>query len=76
MGAGPVNPIEDLHHRDGVPWALAPLPRRWHLCQVWSWGLTYYGTPYAYCACGARRVGLAGWWKDKNRRRKLQDAKA
>jgi hypothetical protein len=62
-------PIPSLRHREGIPWPQAPLPRRWHLCSVWSWGFTPEGTPYGYCACGARRYGLNGWWKGKNRRR-------
>ena len=65
-------PLAPLRHVNGVPWGLAPLPAQFHLCKVQSWGFTTEGEPYAYCACGAVRYGLAGYWRNKNRRRKAR----
>lgn len=54
---------------DGVSWADAPLPRRWHRC----WAQTVCmdrGTFIARCACGAMQMNGDGWGLRNERRRR------
>jgi hypothetical protein len=58
-----------LQHRDGhTDWYHAPLPRRWHRCQVWTTGVVN-GRRVDRCACGAIRTD-GRHWDDRNSRRK------
>jgi hypothetical protein len=55
-------------YRGGIPWNLAPLPRRWHRCRPWHTG--YLGQRIERCACGATRSDIANFWHGKNARRR------
>jgi len=59
----------EISHRNGVPWHEAPLPRRWHFCEVQTRGWRGYFTLVERCACGAISID-DGRWKDKNSRRR------
>lgn len=51
---------------DGIHWADAPIPWRWHRCHKWS--RAYFDTGYVErCACGGIRVNL-GPWLERNSR--------
>lgn len=63
--------LNTIHHLGDVPWWEAPIPRRWHFCRVQTWGMIGI-TIYGRCACGALRTGVAGYWTEKNSRRKGQ----
>jgi hypothetical protein len=66
---------DTVHHENGVPWWEAKLPRRWHLCYVQTWGLVD-GWMFARCPCGADRIDVAGYWHNKNSRRKERNGQA
>jgi hypothetical protein len=59
----------EVHHRDGIPWHQAPLPRRWHRCRPQTSGWIR-ADRFERCACGAGRFDGAGPWLDRNSRRK------
>lgn len=61
--------IEEL---DGISWADAPIPRRWHKCAPQTKGWLNYFTQVFRCACGAiaRVDGGELYWMEKNSRRK------
>ncbi len=60
-------------NRDGILWADAPLPRRWHRCKVWTapgpnaWKDRILQGFDGRCACGA--IKWEGHWMRKNERR-------
>lgn len=59
------------HHRDGIPWYDAPVPRRWHRCWPQTTGSTRTIARVERCACGATRLDGPGHpWIDRNSRRK------
>ena len=64
------------HHRDGIPWHDAPIPRRWHRCQVQTYAFVNYFTFIERCACGAIRMENRSPWMDRNSRRKEQAKRA
>ena len=53
---------------EGVSWADAPIPRRWHHCTPQTRGRTSTGRSIQRCACGA--VWISGAWIHKNARRR------
>lgn len=63
------NGIDYSESLDGVIWADAPLPRRWHRCTPQTRG--WLGANYTErCACGATRLRASGPWIYKNETRK------
>lgn len=60
-----------VEHRDDIPWNEAPLPRRWHLCDVWT--SEWFGlSQVCRCACGAITENIRQKWHGKNSRRKRE----
>lgn len=64
----PTEAFRTIHHAKGVPWDQAPIPNRWHMCKVQTWGFIS-NTLFSRCPCGGIRRGLAGYWVDRNTRR-------
>jgi hypothetical protein len=61
----------ELHHRSGVSWFDAPLPKRRHTCRPQTFGYTGWFDLVERCACGAIRLGGRDHgWREKNARRK------
>lgn len=60
----------EVWDRGGVSWHKAPLPRRWHRCQVQTRGWLNYVELVERCACGAIRLNGRGWLDRNQRRRK------
>lgn len=59
----------ELGTTGGILWNEAPIPRRLHLCRVWSYGKNRAtGEVVSRCACGAisRQFGR---WESRNSRR-------
>lgn len=67
----PVDP-NMMCHLDGIPWDLAPIPRRWHRCTPQTKGFTRSGEHVLRCACGGISIGLGAWWGERNSRRKVK----
>lgn len=57
-----------LHHKDGLGWWKAPIPKRFHRCRVQTYGYLNL-TFIERCACGAMRMD-GGRWMARNSRRK------
>ena len=53
-------------HREGIPWNVAPRPRRWHRCKPQTTGMVQ-ATIIDRCACGAIRLG-GRIWTERNSR--------
>ena len=54
---------------DGIDWADAPLPRRWHRCRAQTRG--WIGLSYVErCPCGGTRLEPRGRWMEKNQTRR------
>jgi hypothetical protein len=59
----------EMHHRDGVPWWKAEVPKTRHECWAQTEGWTNYVNRVERCACGAIRLdGAHGVWSDRNSR--------
>ncbi len=56
-------------HKNDTWWHQAPIPRRWHRCQVWSSG-PIRGRVIQRCACGGIRWEDESEWLARNSRRK------
>lgn len=60
-------PVNYMSNRDGVFFLDAPIPPKRHRCKVQTMVQTYNLT-VRRCACGARRLGVLGFWHSKNSR--------
>lgn len=58
----------EVWHLDGVAWADAPLPRRFHRCRPQTKGTTGFFIRVQRCACGAYRDNYLIWIRRNERR--------
>jgi len=58
----------ELENLDGVPWEIAPLPRRFHRCAPQTRGWISMFTRIKRCACGGINYGGIGWFEKNSRR--------
>jgi len=59
---------EFLESLNGIDWAEAPKPFRWHRCRVQTRG-RFDGELVERCPCGAVQLDGDGVWFERNRRR-------
>lgn len=59
----------EVWDRGGVSWHEAPIPSRWHRCQVQTYGYLNWFELVERCACGAIRMDGRSWLS-RNERRK------
>jgi len=70
--ARPWPPVAAVHHDGCTWWHMAPLPKRWHRCQIWTIAIDPGPHPSLIfrCACGALRLNGQGPWLERNSRRR------